>query len=36
MTTQQRHAIPVDPSDWLVPGRFDALLRSEHEDGRRA
>src|SRR5262245_10523194 len=34
MTTQQRHAIPVDPNEWIVPSRFDSLLRWEYEDGR--
>jgi hypothetical protein len=34
MSTQQRYAIPVDPSEWLVPSRFDSLLRWEYEDGR--
>ena len=35
MTTQQRYAMPVDPSEWIVPSQFDSLLRWEYEDGRR-
>ena len=34
MTTRQRYAIPVDPTEWIVPSRFDSLLRWEYEDGR--
>jgi P-aminobenzoate N-oxygenase AurF len=34
MTTQQRYAIPVDPNEWIIPSRFDSLLRWEYEDGR--
>src|SRR5438477_5692852 len=34
MTTQQRYAMPVDPSEWIVPSRFDSLMRWEYEDGR--
>jgi hypothetical protein len=34
MTTQQRYAIPVDPNQWIIPSRFDSLLRWEYEDGR--
>ncbi|HEX6211497.1 MAG TPA: ferritin-like domain-containing protein [Methylomirabilota bacterium] len=36
MSTHQRYAIPVDPSEWIVPSRFDSLLRWEYEDGRGA
>jgi len=34
MTTQQRYAIPVDPSEWSLPSRFDSLMRWEYQDGR--
>jgi hypothetical protein len=34
MTTHQRYAMPVDPDQWIVPSRFDSLLRWEYEDGR--
>ncbi|HTO09922.1 MAG TPA: ferritin-like domain-containing protein, partial [Candidatus Binatia bacterium] len=34
MTTQPRYAIPVDPGEWIIPSRFDALMRWEYEDGR--
>ena len=34
MTTQQRYAMPVDPSEWIIPSRFDSLMRWEYEDGR--
>jgi len=34
MTTQHRYAIPVDPTEWTIPSRFDSLLRWEYEDGR--
>jgi hypothetical protein len=34
MSTQQRYAIPVDPGEWMIPSRFDSLLRWEYEDGR--
>jgi hypothetical protein len=34
MSTHQRYAIPVEPSEWTVPSRFDSLLRWEYEDGR--
>jgi P-aminobenzoate N-oxygenase AurF len=34
MTTQQRYAIAVDPSEWIIPSRFDSLMRWEYEDGR--
>ena len=36
MTTQQRYAMPVDPSEWIIPSRFDSLMRWEYEDGRRS
>jgi hypothetical protein len=36
MTTQQRYAIPVDPGEWIIPSRFDSLVRWEYEDGRAA
>ena len=34
MSTHQRYAIPVDPSEWSIPSRFDSLVRWEYEDGR--
>jgi hypothetical protein len=34
MTTRHRYAIPVDPAEWLINGRFDSLMRWEYEDGR--
>jgi len=34
MTTQQRYAMPVDPTEWIIPSRFDSLMRWEYEDGR--
>ncbi len=34
MTTQQRYAMAVDPSEWLLPSRFESLMRWEYEDGR--
>src|ERR1700675_2556621 len=34
MTTQQRYAMPVEPSEAIIPSRFDSLLRWEYEDGR--
>jgi hypothetical protein len=34
MSTHQRYAIPVDPSEWIIPSRFDSLVRWEYEDGR--
>ena len=34
MTTQQRYAMPVDPPEWIIPSRFDSLMRWEYEDGR--
>jgi len=34
MTTQQRYAMAVDPTEWLIPSRFDSLMRWEYEDGR--
>src|SRR5436853_5427683 len=34
MTTQQRYAMPVDPAEWIIPSRFDSLMRWEYEDGR--
>jgi len=34
MTTQQRYAIPVDPSEWSLLSRFDSLMRWEYQDGR--
>ena len=34
MTTQQRYAMPVDPSEAIIPGQFDSLMRWEYEDGR--
>jgi hypothetical protein len=34
MTTQQRYPVPVDPDEWIIPSRFDSLMRWEYEDGR--
>ena len=34
MTTEQRYAMPVDPPEWIIPSRFDSLMRWEYEDGR--
>ena len=34
MSTQQRYAMPVDLSEWIIPSRFDSLMRWEYEDGR--
>ena len=34
MTTHQRYAMPVDPTEAIIPGRFDSLMRWEYEDGR--
>jgi len=34
MTTQQRYAMPVEPGEWIIPSRFDSLMRWEYEDGR--
>src|SRR6267142_397087 len=34
MTTQQRYAMPVDSPEWIIPSRFDSLMRWEYEDGR--
>jgi hypothetical protein len=36
MSTHERYAMPVDRMDWIVPSRFDSLLRWEYEDGRRS
>jgi hypothetical protein len=34
MTTQQRYAIPVNPTEAIIPGQYDSLMRWEYEDGR--
>ena len=34
MTTQQRYAAPVASDEWIIPSRFDSLMRWEYEDGR--
>src|ERR671923_2764417 len=34
MTTQPRYAMPVDQAEWIIPSRFDSLMRWEYEDGR--
>jgi hypothetical protein len=34
MTTQERYAMPVEPSEAIIPSRFDSLMRWEYEDGR--
>jgi hypothetical protein len=34
MTTQQRYAMKVEQPEWLIPSRFDSLMRWEYQDGR--
>jgi hypothetical protein len=36
MTTARRYAIPVDRSEWQIPGQFDTVFQWEYEDGRDA
>jgi hypothetical protein len=36
MTTAARYSIPVEVTDWKVPGTFDTVFRWEYEDGRPA
>ncbi len=36
MTTEQRYTIPLDQSEWRVPGQFDTVFEWEYEDVRQS
>src|SRR5208337_4010420 len=36
MSTKQRYAIPVDATEWAVPGSFDTVFKWEYQEGSDA
>ena len=36
MSTKQRYAMPVDATEWTVPGKFDTVFKWEYQEGSDA
>jgi hypothetical protein len=36
MSTKQRYAMPVDATEWAVPGKFDTVFKWEYQEGSDA
>ena len=36
MSTKQRYAIPVDATEWAVPGSFETVFKWEYQEGSDA